>query len=177
MKVKKSLILMLVLVAQIACGLFPSGVAPRTPSAPAPSATLTAPSFVPAPPPEVFALIPELQGGVEAKQPGDAGFLDAFVGMTLPSLSQVRTLEDGRARLDLSTGTIVRVTPNSLFTLAVKNPDPANLWVRFQLSVGQLFIILRGGSVEVETPYGVATVRGSFMSVFIDQKTGDALVQ
>jgi hypothetical protein len=64
-----------------------------------------------------------------------------------------------------------------LFTLTVKNPDPVNLWMRFQLSVGQLYIILRGGSVEVETPSGVATVRGSFMSVFIDQKTGDALVQ
>jgi hypothetical protein len=118
-----------------------------------------------------------LQGGVEAKQPADAGFLKAAVGMFLPDLSQVRTAQDGRARLDLSTGSIVRVTPNSLFTLAVKDPTPQNLWVRFKLAAGQLYIILRGGSVEVETPSGVATVRGSFMSVLIDQKTGDALIQ
>jgi hypothetical protein len=104
-------------------------------------------------------------------------FLAAFVGMTLPSLSQVRTLDDGRARLDLSTGTIIRVTPNSFFTLAVENPEPTNLLVRLKLTIGQLFIILKGGSIEVETPSGVASVRGSFMSVVIDSKTGDALVQ
>ena len=71
----------------------------------------------------------------------------------------------------------MRVTPNSLFTLAVKDPTPQSLWVRFKLVAGQLYVILRGGSVEVETPSGVATVRGSFMSVLIDQKTGDALIQ
>ena len=179
MKVKKYFLLMLVFVTLVACGLFPAGVARPTPTSPAPAAPAPSdtPFFAPVPPPEAFARIPELQGGVKAKQPTDSDFLDAFVGMVLPSLSQVRTLADGRARLDLSTGTIVRVTPNSSFTIAVKNPDPQNLWVRFQLSIGQLFVILKGGSVEVETPSGVATVRGSFMSVFIDQKTGDALVQ
>jgi hypothetical protein len=98
MKVKKLLILMVVFVTLLACGLSPNGVVRPTPSAPAPAAPAPSdtplpsatPSFAPAPPPEVFARIPELQGGVKAKQPGDAGFVDAVVGMTLPSLSQVR---------------------------------------------------------------------------------------
>jgi hypothetical protein len=191
MKIKKLFGLLFVLITMVACELFPAGVARPTlsaptsaPAAPVPTSAPAAPvptptpAFAPAPAaPEAFARIPELQGGVKAKQPDDADFLDAVIGMILPDLSQVRTLDDGRARLDLSTGTIVRITPNSFFTLAVKDPNPANLWVRFQLSVGQLFIILKGGSVEVETPSGVATVRGSFMSVILDPQTNDALVQ
>lgn len=182
MKIKKFFVLILVFVVSISCGLLPPAPVAPPPASPTMSATLPAPAIVPVPvlptpTPGVFAHIPELQGGVQAKRPADVDFLAAFVGMTLQSLSQVRTLDDGRARLDLSTGTIIRITPNSLFTLTVQNPDPVDLLVRLKLTVGQLFIILKGGSVEVETPSGVASVRGSFMSVVIDPKTGDALVQ
>jgi hypothetical protein len=126
MKLKKHLFLMLVFVTLLACGLFPPGIErpPPTISAPAVPLPSETPSFAPAPTPGGFASLSEMQGGVEAKQPTDANFLKAAIGMFLPDLSQVRTAQDGRARLDLSTGSIVRVTPNSLFTLAVKDPTP-----------------------------------------------------
>ncbi len=143
-------------------------------STPAPSSTPTA---LPTATPGLSASISEVQGAVEAKQPSDSDFLAATVGMTLPSLSQVQTGEDGRARLDLSSGTIIRIAPNSLFTLSVKDPDPVNPLVQIQLVIGQLFIILNGGSVDVETPSGVASVLGSFLSVEIDSVTGDVYVQ
>ena len=144
-------------------------------STPAPSSTPT--TALATATPGLSASISEVQGAVEAKQPSDSDFLAATVGMTLTSLSQVQTGEDGRARLDLSSGTIIRIAPNSLFTLTVKDPDPVNPLVQIELVIGQLFIILNGGSVDVETPSGVASVLGSFLSVEIDSVTGDVYVQ
>jgi hypothetical protein len=185
MKTKELFIVMLLFILLTSCGA-PATPVPviltMTPSV-APSTLTPLPSSTPVPAalstatPGLSAHISEVQGDVQAKQPADADFLAATVGMILPTLSQVRTSEDGRARLDLSSGTIIRIAPNSLFTLAVKDPDPVNPLIQLQLVVGQLFIILNGGSVDVETPSGVASVLGSFMSVAIDQETGDVFIQ
>lgn len=153
-----------------------AAAAPTSTLTPLPSLTLT-PTALATPTPGLSARLSELQGGVEVKQPADTDFKTAAAGMTLQTLSQVRTLEDGRARIDLSSGTIIRIAPNSVFTLTVENPDPTNPLVRLKLLVGQLFVILHGGSVDVETPSGVASVLGSYMSVVIDPETGNATVE
>lgn len=161
-----------------ACGANAGTATPRAtrlPAASSATASLPAPSRTPAA--SLVANLSELEGGVQAKRPADADFLAATPGLVLPTLSQVRTQADGHARLDLSSGTIIRITPNSLFTLTVKDPDPVNPLLNLKLLTGQLFIILSGGSVNVETPAGVAAVLGSYMSVRIDPKTGDILVQ
>ena len=196
MKILKLAAGILIIILSVSCSLpsaseTPLSVPPTgtvdivaTPSPILPTLTLNAPppdlETPPAtviPTPSLNAKLTEFQGGVQAKLPEGLDFLDAAMGMILPVQSQVRTLTDGRARLDLSSGTIIRITPDSLFTLTFENPDPANPVMRIKLAVGQLFIILRGGSVDVETPSGVASVRGSYMSVNIDPETGDALIE
>jgi len=119
------------------------------------------------------AALSELQGTVGIKQAGAISFLPASAGTTLQPNGQVQTGDDGRARLDLSSGTIIRVAPSSLFTLASNEPAEGGLITKLKLEAGKIFIILNGGSMDVETPSGVASVRGSYMSVLVDPVTHD----
>ncbi|MEW5940805.1 MAG: FecR family protein, partial [Chloroflexota bacterium] len=87
---------------------------------------------------------------------------------------EARTNETGKARLDLlPDGTILRLPPNSSFKLTELQGDQSSPFTRLGLFFGKIFIILSGGELEVETPSGVAAVRGSMMSVYYDPETGN----
>jgi hypothetical protein len=122
------------------------------------------------------ANLSELQGAVEMKQTGEQDFSPAQSDSTLDVNGQIRTGDDGKARLDLSTGTIVRVSPSSLFTLVANEEVDDGLATNVKLELGRIFVILSGGSVEVDTPSGVASVRGSHMMVEVDPITNNVLV-
>ena len=122
------------------------------------------------------AALNELSGTVDAKQASDPNFTPATVGTVLQTDGQVQTGDDGRARLDLSSGTIIRVTPSSIFTLTSNEEIEGGLATKIKLDLGKIFIILSGGSADVETPSGVASVRGSFMKVEVDPETMDIYV-
>ena len=117
------------------------------------------------------AALSELQGTVGIKQPGQTDFSAASADTTLVQDGQVQTGEDGRVRLDLSSGTIIRMAPSSLFTLVSNEEVDGGLDTKLQLEAGKIFIVLNGGSMDVETPSGVASVRGSYMSVWVDPVT------
>ncbi len=135
-----------------------------TPSTPAPTAQ------------PLTALLSELQGLVEIRNPEQAGYSQATAEMTLQVDGQVRTGDDGRVRLDLSTGSIIRVAPTTSFTLVTNEPVEGGLFTRIQLFMGRIWIALQGGSMDVETPSGLASVRGSYLTVWIDPDTGDVWV-
>jgi FecR protein len=118
------------------------------------------------------ATLKEVEGTSDIKQPGDNDFSPASVGMTLQQNGSVQTGDDGRVRIDLSTGTIIRVAPFSLFTFSPS--QSANS--QFNLSLGNIFIILNGGQASVNTPSGTASVRGSYLGVFLDSATGNVIV-
>jgi len=115
----------------------------------------------------------ELSGTVGMKESSEADFAQAQAGMSLNVNGQVQTGEDGRVRLDLSSGTIIRLVPSTLFTLASNEPSGDGLATRLKMEVGKIFIILNGGSMDVETPSGVASVQGSYMMVEVDPITKD----
>ena len=117
------------------------------------------------------ATLKELTGKVSIKQPGATDFSPAALGMELQVGGSVQTGEDGHARLDLSTGTIIRVVPLSSFTLTSNQPKNNSLTTQLNLIAGEIFIILKGGDASVTTPSGVASVRGSYLSVYIDPAT------
>jgi hypothetical protein len=121
------------------------------------------------------AALSEIQGTVGIKQPGGGDFAPATTESILQVDGQVQTGDDGRVRLDLSSGTIVRVAPSSLFTLTSNEQVDGGLDTKFKLELGQIFIILNGGSAEVDTPSGVASVRGSILQVGIDPVTGNVV--
>ncbi len=122
------------------------------------------------------ATLSDLQGEVGLKNPGEAEFSAAASGNILQVEGQVQTGADGRVRLDLSTGTIVRVAPDSLFTLVSNQPEKGNFITKLSLLAGKIWITLSGGQMEVETPSGVASVRGSYMTVWVDPDTSDVWV-
>lgn len=118
------------------------------------------------------AILSEITGKVEVKQSGQDAFSPAQANSALNENGQALTGSDGHLRLDLSTGTIVRVAPDSLFTLTSNEPVDGGLKTRIDLALGELYVILNGGSLEVETPTGTAAVRGSYMSVGYDSNSG-----
>lgn len=117
------------------------------------------------------ASMSELTGKVEMRQAGQDGFVLADANSTLEVNGQVQTGDDGRVRLDLSSGTIIRIAPSSLFTLTSNDEGDGGLLTKIKLDLGKIFIILNGGQADVETPSGVASVRGSYMKVEVDPVT------
>ncbi len=148
---------------------------PQPPTEPIATVIPTA-ILVPTPAPTLNAILQEVEGGVEAKEEIDVDFSIAENGTLLHEDGQIRTLEDGYTRVDLSTGTLIRMAPLSYFTLVSNQPKNESLLTRIKLEVGQLWVVLNGGSVEIETPAGQAAVRGSYMMVEIDPETQEILI-
>jgi FecR protein len=130
----------------------------------------------PTPASSLTATVREITGTVTIQQPGASSFSTASIGTGLQVNGSVKTGDDGRVRLDLSTGTIIRVAPSSLFTLTSNQPGNGSLSTQLNLNAGGIFIILNGGNASVNTPSGVASVRGSYLSVYIDPSTQNIVV-
>jgi len=114
---------------------------------------------------DLTAVLSEVKGEVEARLSEAGEYAPATDGMVLQVGGQVRTGDGGSTRLDLSTGTLIRVASSSQFTLLSNEPVNDGLFSRLRLEAGRLWIILNGGTAEVETPSGVAAVRGSYLMV------------
>jgi len=115
----------------------------------------------------------EVSGIVQTRQSDQEEFSTADVGDLLYTGGQVQTGEDGRVRLDFSDGTLVRVGPDSLFTLEGIEDSDNGLLKRLYMQFGQIWVVLNGGELEVDSPSGVASVRGSYLMVNRDPVTGD----
>ena len=124
----------------------------------------------------ITATLSEIFGAVFSRPGAEDEFSEAEESSVLAVGSQVKTLEDGRARLDLSNGTIIRLSSLTLFTLESQEARAEGLFTRFKLEAGKVWVILSGGSVEVDTPSGVASVRGSYMSVEYDPESGGVFI-
>ena len=64
-----------------------------------------------------------------------------------------------------------------MFTLEVNKQTSNGLTTTLNLTLGQIFIILKSGSLDVTVPSGVASVRGSFMSALIYPASGKVFVE
>lgn len=127
-------------------------------------------------PDPTIAVLGEVQGRVEVLNPGEAGAVAAADGMILHVNGQVATGEDGRVRLDLSSGTVIRLAANTNFILVANDSQPAGLWTRLKIEAGKLWIALNNGSMDVETPAGLASVRGSHLMLWIEPATRNIYV-
>lgn len=122
--------------------------------------------------PPLSAAFSELQGTVMAKQTGQADFTRVSNGFILEQNGEIQTGDDGRVRLDLSTGTIIRIAPSSLFSLISNTPTGNSLASSFKLDIGRIWIVLTSGSANVQTPSGVASVLGSYLMVEVVEGGG-----
>jgi hypothetical protein len=118
------------------------------------------------------AILAEMEKSVYFRPAQDAQPTPASVGMEILPNGGIETGKDGRARLDLHPEkTIVRVGPNSSFTLPELSEADGKPVTTIELFFGKIYILLNGGSLNVKTPGGVASVHGSVMSVEYNPKT------
>jgi len=111
-----------------------------------------------------LAAIGEIVKVVEGRATATPSFMPVVLGMVFSAGSDVRTGDESSSRLDFDDGTIIRLSANT--TIHIQNINPASDPIKkLQLAFGKLYISLTGGVLEVETPAGVATVRGSFAIV------------
>ena len=119
------------------------------------------------------AKLSEIAGQVQARESQSASFSQATLNYILQVLGQVQTQADGKVRLDFSTGTLVRLGPNTLFTLQPSQQNSQGLLIQLQMALGKAWVMLKGGgTLQVQTPSGVAAVLGSFMGVTYNPTTG-----
>jgi hypothetical protein len=143
---------------------------PATPMAATSRATLPTSTL---PPPTVSgrtASIKEIVNTVQARGSLVKDFQPANIGLTLNVGGQARTAENSKARLDFIEGTIVRLGPTTVLTVEELAGSESSPLTRFQLELGKLWIALRGGILDVKTPAGIVSIRGSYsiIEVFAD---------
>lgn len=125
----------------------------RVSTADSPTAQIEAPTGL-------TAVLSEVQGTVLVNG------VAAADGQSVSVLDHLLTIGEGQARLTLSNGTIIRISPDTAFTLT-NLQDPGNFMTAFiELEYGEVFVILNGGTVLVNTPEGIASVQGSYMGVW-----------
>jgi len=169
-----------------ALALVGMGCTPRTgPTAsPAPtkSALSTAIESATATPeaPSRSALLSELLKAVDARDTENAEWQSASEGQQISVGGGAKTGEEARARIDISDGTILRLGDNTEFKLTDLSGEPTNPVTTFVLDAGKVWVMvtqaLGGGSFEIQTPVGSATVRGSLMSVEYHPLNGQMIV-
>lgn len=107
--------------------------------------------------------VAEVQNDVTARGSSAEPFVAAAAGYRLGEGGEAKTGNDSKARLDFSDGTILRLGPNTAFVVqTVAASENGSLLTRLKMEVGKIWISLTGGALDVETPVGVASVRGSF---------------
>ncbi len=115
------------------------------------------------------AQISEIVNLVETRNSAEQAFGRAVDYQILTVGNQVKTGLQSQARLDFSEGSVVRLGQNTLLTVnAIATRE--NPIERLYLQAGKLWISLTGGAIDVETPIGIATVRGSFALLEYDQQ-------
>src|SRR5574341_16789 len=115
------------------------------------------------------ASLVSVEGAVEIQPAGETEFSAASAGTPLNPGDSIRTGADGTATIDLDGTTTVVVSENSTFTLDTLEGDTASPITRLLLNIGQIFTFHEGqlpqdATFEVETPAGVAAIRGALMA-------------
>ncbi|MBI3160206.1 MAG: FecR domain-containing protein [Chloroflexi bacterium] len=135
---------------------------------------------VSAPTPDVFApsapaeaTLGEVSGTVQATISGQV--TTGLDGLGLHVEDRVVSGADGRARISFSNGSFVRQGPNSSVVIQGVNSE-FSFNALLSMSAGEIWVMLTQGSMEVDTPSGVASVRGSYLSVRLDPQTGQLIV-
>ena len=140
-------------------------------------------------PRDVRIIVEELVNRVESDRPRGTGqewgFFPATVGQPLIPGDRIKTFQNSEARVDVTLGSLTRITwttPNSTWRLGQFGLENG---VIIELTQGKVFLVSEGidpsaeGSypVKVVTPAGVASPRGTWMSVSYDPEIGVAELQ
>jgi hypothetical protein len=126
------------------------------------------------------ATLQSAEGTIQIRTNAGGGILAVEPGMALVAGNEIQTGPDGEAVLLLDDGTVIVVAENSTFTLTSLDGTPDIPITQSFLRNGQVFSIRdaplpQGAAYQVETPAGVATIRGSAMGVSFSPEFGSAV--
>ncbi|MDR3575245.1 MAG: FecR domain-containing protein [Anaerolineaceae bacterium] len=117
---------------------------------------------------DLSAKLSEIAGVVQVKNSDQNQYNPVDDGFLLKTKMDLQTKEESRVRLDLSAGSIIRLGPLTIFSLDQQQSSSQGPLSNIALQAGRVWIILKGGSLDVNTPAGLASVRGSYMSVWVN---------
>ncbi len=123
------------------------------------------------------ARMSEISGEVQVRPASAEQYTDVGNDYILTTEMQMQTLQESRVRLDLSTGSIVRIGQLTIFSLNSRGNASNGVLSRLTLQAGQLWVVLNGGSLDVTTSGGTASVRGSYMFVSVDPKANSLKIE
>lgn len=115
-------------------------------------------------------MIKTVEGTVELRVGAKGKFAPAAAGQTMSVDDELKTGKDGRALVLLDDGTGVVLTADSSLDLKKEEGTHESPITQFFLNLGSVFTIGHGelapdASYEIDTPKGVATIRGSMLGV------------
>jgi hypothetical protein len=114
-------------------------------------------------------VITDIESQVFARGSFSEDFTPASIEMNILPSGGIETGADGRARIDLlPEGTIVRAGGSTLFNFREIGLEDGQAKTTIELVYGKLFILLNGGSLDVKTPLGVASVSDGLLRVVYD---------
>lgn len=142
----------------------PEDLLPRTPAGDEVNALVTNT-------PQRSARLREISGAVEQRADAAASWQPAAAGTTLAVGYQIRTGEGGRAFIEFTEGSKLRLGPNTAITFNFLNPFNDSLLTSVALDRGEVFILLTSGALDVETSLGIGSARASYMSVAYNDLT------
>jgi hypothetical protein len=121
--------------------------------------------------------VESVEGTVEVRVASATDFGPVQQGSTLAAGDELRTGADGRAVLAMDDDTVIVVAENSSFVVAALEEGVTAPITRYTLNAGEVFSIREeplppGAIYEVETPAGVAGIRGTGMGTAHDLDSG-----
>lgn len=126
------------------------------------------------------AEVSEIQKAVEARNTEGEDWGDASEGQVIAVGGGVKTGDEARARLSITDGSILRLSGNTEFRLTELSTEATDPETKLKLDAGKMWVFvtkaLGVGTFEIETPSGVATVRGSFISTAYSPTFGHMIV-
>jgi hypothetical protein len=112
------------------------------------------------------------EGGVEYLRRDSTNWYSAPAGQVLEERDRLRTLDDGRAVVQLSDRSQLRLNPRSELTVTPARTASAKSHV--ELMRGLLYFLDRNrpGEIEVDTPLATAAIEGTEFALAVDETTG-----
>jgi len=104
---------------------------------------------IPTPDAERIATLDLVENDVNARASEAEDMSPAIEGQRLNNDGQVQTLDDSRAHVLFTEGTLIRISENTLLSLADMNTNPNEPVAKFFLEIEKIWLVLQSGTLEV----------------------------
>lgn len=120
---------------------------------------------------ERSAVLQDIVGQVETRSSSAATWRTSTLQQALIQGAELRSGTGSSAMLQLTEGSKIRVGAETTLVLSLFNPYLDSQLTSLTLETGQVWALLNGGALDVETPLGTATARGAYLHTSYNART------